>query len=103
MAASPSVRRDLKVLRNLINQANLSLNLIPNPDSSVKSARESLVAALALSKDLVNRASVDPLKEGAAALGAKGGSKTAERGPEYFARIAAMRTNRKGGRPRKQK
>ena len=26
--------------------------------------------------------------------------KTAERGPEYFAQIAAMRKNRKGGRPR---
>ena len=102
MAASPSVRRDLKALRNLINQADLSLALIHDPDSSVASARESLNAALALSKDLVSRVSVDPVTAGAAAMGAKGGSKTAERGPEYFARIAAMRTNRKGGRPRKQ-
>ena len=52
-------------------------------------------AALALSKDLVDRFA-DPLKVGATALGSKGGSKTAERGPEYFARIAAMRSNRKG-------
>lgn len=100
MAARPSFRRDLKVLRNLINQADLSLALVENPPSSVKSARESLTAALALSKDLVNR-TTDPLKNSAAALGAKGGSKTAERGPEYFAKIAAMRKNRKGGRPRK--
>jgi hypothetical protein len=28
--------------------------------------------------------------------------KTAERGPEYFKQIAAMRTTRGGGRPRKQ-
>jgi len=37
----------------------------------------------------------------AVALGAKGGNKTAERGPEYFARIASMRKTKAGGRPRK--
>ena len=99
--ASPSTRRDLKALRNLINQADLSLALVADPQPSIASARESLNAALALSKDLANRFA-DPLKAGAAAMGQKGGSKTAERGPEYFAQIAAMRKNRKGGRPRKQ-
>src|SRR5277367_2540928 len=98
--ASPSTRRDLKALRSLVNQADLSLALIPDPQPSMVSARESLNAALALSKDLANRFA-DPLTAGAAALGAKGGSKTAERGPEYFKQIAAMRKNRKGGRPRK--
>jgi len=101
MAASPSTRRDLKALRNLINQADLSLALVPD-HSSIASARESLNAALALSKDLADRFA-DPLKAEAAAMGKKGGSKTAERGPEYFANIAAMRKNRKGGRPRKIK
>lgn len=33
--------------------------------------------------------------------GRKGGSKTAERGPDYFRQIAAMRKTRAGGRPRK--
>jgi uncharacterized protein involved in exopolysaccharide biosynthesis len=99
--ASPSVRRDLKALRNLINQADLSLALVPE-HPSIASARESLNAALALSRDLVKRLG-DPLKTGAAALGAKGGSKTAERGPDYYAQIAAMRKNRRGGRPRKRK
>ena len=99
--ASPSTRRDIQALRRLINQADLSLALVPE-HPSISSARESLNAALALSKDFANRFA-DPLKAGAAAMGQKGGSKTAERGPEYFARIAAMRTNRKGGRPRKQK
>jgi len=99
--AGPSVQRDLKALRNLINQADLSLALIPD-SPSIASVRESLNAALALSKDLVKR-TADPIAAGAAALGAKGGSKTAERGPEYFAQIAAMRTNRRGGRPKKQK
>ena len=69
--ASPSIRQDLKALRNLINQADLSLALIPE-HPSIASARESLNAALALSKDLVRR-TADPLKTGAAAMGAKGG------------------------------
>jgi hypothetical protein len=103
MAASPSVRRDLKALRNLIDQADLVLATIPDPGSSVRSARESLNAALVLSKDLLRRATVDPLKASAVALGSKGGSKTAERGPGYYAQISAMRTSRKGGRPRKQR
>jgi uncharacterized protein involved in exopolysaccharide biosynthesis len=98
--ASPSVRRDLKALRNLINQADLSLALVPE-HPSIASARESLNAALALSKDLISRFA-DPLRAGAAAMGAKGGSKTAQRGPEFYARIAAMRKTRSGGRPRKQ-
>jgi len=34
--------------------------------------------------------------------GRLGGRKTAERGPDYFRQIAAMRQNRKGGRPRKE-
>lgn len=33
--------------------------------------------------------------------GRKGGSKTAERGPEYFKKIAAMRKTKSGGRPKK--
>jgi hypothetical protein len=99
--ASPRTRQDLKALHRLVNQADLVLATIPNPHPSIASARESLNAALALSKDLVGRFA-DPLAAGAAAMGAKGGSKTAERGPEYFARIAAMRKTRAGGRPRKK-
>ena len=101
MAASPSTRRDLKALHNLINQADLSLALVPD-HLSIASARESLNAALALSKDLANRFA-DPLKAGAAAMGQKGGSKTAERGPAYYKRISAMRKTKAGGRPRKEK
>jgi hypothetical protein len=37
----------------------------------------------------------------ASLLGSIGGKKTAERGPEYFRKIAAMRKTRAGGRPRK--
>src|ERR1700680_1053121 len=35
----------------------------------------------------------------ASLLGSIGGRKTAERGPEYFKRIAGMRKTRAGGRP----
>jgi hypothetical protein len=34
--------------------------------------------------------------------GRKGGKKTAQRGPDYFRKIAAMRKTRAGGRPKKQ-
>jgi hypothetical protein len=38
----------------------------------------------------------------AVSLGRRGGKATAERGPDYFKKIQAMRKNRKGGRPRKE-
>ncbi|MGI8962369.1 MAG: hypothetical protein ACR2IV_21950 [Bryobacteraceae bacterium] len=94
--ASPSSKRDLKALRRLIKQADLVLDAIPNPHPSIASARESLAAALALSADLA-KCQLD-----AAALGAKGGKVTAKRGPEYFAKIAAMRRVKAGGRPKRK-
>lgn len=94
MAASPSMKRDLKALHRLLNQADLVLATISNPHPSIASARESLNAALALSSDLAKR------QPDAAALGAKGGKRTAERGSEYFAQIASMRKTKAGGRPK---
>jgi len=91
--AKPNLQRDLKALKRIINQADLVLATIPNPHPSVASARESLNAAIRLASDL---ASFNP----AATLGAKGGSATAKRGPEYFAKIAAMRKTKSGGRPK---
>jgi hypothetical protein len=38
----------------------------------------------------------------AAKRGSKGGTKTAERGPDYFRQIAALRKTMGGGRPKKQ-
>ena len=99
----PSTRRDLKAVYRLVNQADLVLAMVHKPDSPITSARESLTAALALTKDLVERSVPKPVESNAAAeLGAKGGQKTAERGPEYFKRIAAMRKTKAGGRPKKQ-
>jgi hypothetical protein len=56
-----------------------------------------LNAALALSSDLAKR------QPDAVALGAKGGKETAKRfGSDHFAKLAAMRKERKGGRPKKE-
>ena len=91
MATAP---QDLKALCRLIHQADSILGTIPDPHPSIPSSREKLSAALKLADHL---ATENP----AAMLGARGGSATAKRGPEYFKQIAAMRTNRKGGRPKK--
>jgi hypothetical protein len=102
---SASIRRDLKVVRNLIDQADLVLATIHDPHPSIGSARESLTAALALTRDIIQRSTSTQVDESAAAaLGAKGGNATlASKGPEYFKRISAMRKAKKGGRPRKEK
>ncbi len=101
--ASPSIRNDLKALHRLIDQADLVLDTIPKPHPSMASARESLNAALALSKDLIARTNTETLKENpAATLGARGGNATfASKGSEHFRRLAAMRKTKAGGRPRK--
>ena len=88
--------KDLKALQRLISQADLVLGTITDPHPSIARSRELLKAASALSKDLAER------PPEAVALGAIGGRKTAERGPEYYARIAAMRKTKAGGRPRKE-
>jgi hypothetical protein len=94
MAAS-NKRKDLKALQRIVSQADLVLNTISDPHPSIKRCRELLRAAVALSKDLAER------PPEAVALGAIGGRKTAQRGSEYYAKIAAMRKERKGGRPPK--
>jgi hypothetical protein len=92
--ANKSGRQDLQALRNLIREARAVLP----PDLAQgrsKRADELLSAALALTEHLLT---VRP----AAELGARGGKKTAKRGPEYFAKISGMRKTRAGGRPKKQ-
>jgi len=37
----------------------------------------------------------------AVSLGRKGGKATAEKGPEYYRKLQAMRKEHKGGRPKK--
>jgi hypothetical protein len=63
------------------------------PEESHKLIAEAIQRTERLSKAVTTAASK---------RGRKGGQKTAERGPEYFAKIAAMRKTRAGGRPKKQ-
>lgn len=86
-------KTDLHALRNLISEADLILSTTTLPEGRATRCRELLKAAVALADHLL---SVPP----AAVLGKKGGLKTAQRGPEYFRKIAGMRKERKGGRPR---
>ena len=89
-------QNDLRALRNLIGEAHDLLRTTMLPDERAARANELLTAALHLADDLLE---VSP----AAELGAKGGKQTAKRGSEYFKKIAAMRKERKGGRPKSEK
>jgi hypothetical protein len=86
-------RADLKALRNMIAEADLILSTTTLPQGRAERAHELLGTAVKLADHLLT-------EKPAAVLGAKGGKKTAERGPEYFKQIAAMRKTRGGGRPK---
>jgi hypothetical protein len=88
-------RNDLKALRQMIGEAHDILRTTTLPERRSERAYELLTAALHLTDNLLE---VSP----AATLGARGGTTTAKRGPDYFRKIAAMRKEHKGGRPRKQ-
>jgi hypothetical protein len=85
---------ELSALRNLILEAHAIIDTSKLPEGRTKRATEVLSAAIALVDDLLTN-------RPAAALGAKGGQKTAERGSDYFKKIAAMRKTNAGGRPKK--
>jgi len=87
-------RNDLKSLRNLISEAQTLLMTTNLPEGRSQRANELLTAAVRLADDLLEQSP-------AATLGAKGGKATAKRGSDYFRKIAAMRKERKGGRPPK--
>jgi hypothetical protein len=86
--------RDLQTLRNLIDEAQLVISTTNLPEARTKRAVKLLDSALALTDDLLAAPS------SAVSLGQRGGQKTAERGPEYFKKIAGMRKTRSGGRPK---
>jgi hypothetical protein len=88
--------RDLKTLRNLIDEAHLTLTTVGSTKGGANAAAKMLTSALALTDDLLAAPST------AVSLGQRGGKKTAERGPDYFKKIAAMRKTKAGGRPKNQ-
>ena len=64
---------------------------------SLEQSRELVAEAIQRTGRLAKAVSTAAVKRGR-----KGGTKTAERGPDYFRQIAAMRKTRAGGRPRKE-
>jgi hypothetical protein len=83
---------DLHALRNLIDEAHTVISTIELPQGRAKRAAKLLESALALTDDLID------IPPAAVTLGQRGGKKTAERGPEYFSKIAGMRKTKSGGR-----
>lgn len=88
-------KNDLKALRSLIAEAHKTVATTNLPEARSERVYELLTAALHLADNLLE---VSP----AAQLGAKGGKATAKRGPEYYAHIASLRKEHKGGRPKKE-
>jgi hypothetical protein len=88
-------RNDLKALRQMIAEAHDILRTTILPEQRSQHAYDLLTAAVHLADNLIEESP-------AAVLGAKGGKVTSKRGPEYFAKIASMRKERKGGRPKKK-
>ena len=78
----------------MIAEAETILSTTTLPEGRAERGGELLGAAVKLADELLKASP-------AATLGAKGGKKTAERGPEYFRKIAGMRKKRAGGRPSK--
>ena len=78
----------------MIAEAETILTTTILPEGRSERARELIGASVKLADELLTASP-------AATLGAKGGKKTAERGPEYFRKIAGMRKKRAGGRPSK--
>jgi len=74
-----------------------SLLAAPLSDQSRKACLKRAKRVIGLLHNAATGLSITP----ASLLGSIGGRKTAERGPDYFRKIAAMRKTRGGGRPRK--
>ena len=87
-------RNDLKALRNLISEAHDIIRTTNLPERRSERAYELLTAALTLADNLLGQSP-------ASVLGKRGGQQTAKRGADYYRKIAAMRKERKGGRPPK--
>lgn len=85
---------DLKALRDMLGEAHYILRTIEFPEQRSQRADEILNAAIHLADHLLETSP-------AATLGAKGGSRTARRGSDYFRKIAGMRKHNKGGRPKR--
>lgn len=91
MAENP----ELEALRNMIVEAHAIVSTSELAEGRSARATEILSVAIALADDLLK-------KPPAAVIGKLGGTKTAERGSEYFREIARARKTHAGGRPKKE-
>ena len=82
------------------NELERVLGAGPVPKTIEARVAELFRSIHALTDDLIERTPNAMFGKPASILGSRGGTKTAERGPEYFKKIAAMRKTRAGGRPR---
>ena len=96
--AGPNPETDLRVLRNLIDEALMTVTAPEFPNGRGARAGEILASALALADDIL----AAPPGSSAATMGKLGGAKTAQRGSQYFREIAAKRKTRSGVRPKVQ-
>jgi hypothetical protein len=81
--------RRFKIIRNMLTEARTA---------ETYEQRAPLIEKAISRLDALERRVLGAAQE----RGRKGGTKTAERGPEYFRKIAAMRKTKGGGRPKKQ-
>lgn len=81
------IPRRVMIIRNLVHTLRVA-------DTYEK--RDPIIKKLLRLLDLLEKA-INPAERGR-----KGGTKTAERGPDYFRRIAAMRKTKAGGRPKER-
>jgi hypothetical protein len=95
---APSNQRELRTLRKFISETDHILATTDLPQNRTARCRELLSAALALADDLLTQAKMPA----AAALGQKGGAVTAQKGSDYFRKLAARRKHHRGGRPPKE-
>jgi hypothetical protein len=90
------MKQELAALKNILDQ---TLETLPDnlPENRTARCRELLASALALTGDLIKQAKTPS----AVALGRKGGQASAQKGSEYFRKLAAKRKTHGGGRPKK--
>ena len=93
-----SNKTELATLKRLISEADLILATTKMPENRTARCRELLGSALAITDDLLTQAKMPA----AAALGQKGGAVTAQKGSDYFRKLAARRKHHRGGRPPKE-
>jgi len=92
------MKTELSALKNLISETDQILATTPElPENRTDRCRELLASALALTGDLLKQARTPS----AVALGRKGGLASAQKGSDYFRKLAARRKTHGGGRPRK--